>query len=238
MAITIDGIPVSGSIGLDTFSRNRFGAYTRRRTKPVNPNTVGQQNARSSFRTAVIAWINTLTPIERSAWETYAAGVPWLNKAGESVRMTGQNAWIRVASFFIQRNSTLPPTLLPPPTFDIGSMNAFLNSLTYDVSANTLTASLEAPVPFNSWQVEDSIVVGFVSQPANPSTNFRPNRFTQAGAATIGAVPADTVNMGAATSPYVYQAGQSVWYKVRAIDPENRLTAEQLIGPITITVVP
>lgn len=235
MTITIDGIPVSGSTGATTYARNRSGAYQRRRVKPVNPNSTRQQSVRNSFIAAVNAWIN-LSALERSGWDTYADQTPWFNRAGQSIRMTGQNAYIRVYVWDDQNGLT--PPVLAPGLFTTGAIDLALGIATYDVSANTINISVDAPTVANSFQVEDGRLQFLVSAPSNPSRNFHPGLFQRIGKATIGAVPASPVTSGAKPSPYVYQAGQLIWVKCRGCTPDFILSPEVLLGPIVVTIVP
>lgn len=237
MAITIDGIPVSGSQGYTTWSRNRFGAYKRNRTKPVNPNSGNQVAIRNAFRGAVTSWTDILTSVQRSSWETYAANVPWLNAAGQSVRMTGQNAYVRAETFFQFWGGVAAPTTAPA-LFSTGAFNPTLTSVSYDVSANTLTVTVGAPLATNSFQSAGGYIGARVSIPANPSVNFPPNRFTQIGFVGPIGIATDPVVFGPSTSPYVYQALQRVWVAVRATTADAMVSNEVLLGPVTVTVVP
>lgn len=97
MALVVlpEGTQISGSIGGTTWSHNRFGAYKRNRSIPVNPNTSRQVAVRNAVRSIAIAWETVLTEVQRGAWETYAAGVDWINKLGQTVNLTGLNHFIR-----------------------------------------------------------------------------------------------------------------------------------------------
>ena len=240
MALANDGIPVSGSTGAHTYSRNRAGAYTRRRTKPVNPNSTLQQYVRSQFASAINAWTDVLTPLQREAWNTYAAGVPWLNKIGQSMRLTGQNAFVRFYTWNAIWLNAAPASLVAPETFDIGAIApdiATPGSGTYDLSAGTLTLTLNAPLFNNPWQVDGSLVSFSISQPANASTKFRPNRFAQLGVVAVPETPTGTITLGATASPWVFASGQIAWMKCAVLQANNALSVTQLIGPITPSVV-
>lgn len=237
MAITIDGIPVSGSIGLTTFGRNRSGAYKRRRTKPVNPNSSLQVFLRNAFRGGVTNWTDVLTPIERESWDTWASAVPWLNKAGESIRITGQNAYVRAYTMWMFATGLAPPNTAPA-LFSTGAFSITLDSVTYDTSANTVSAAITAVVAENAFQVEDGFLSARVSQPANPSVNFPPNRFAFFNTYNVPAVPVPAIVVAAAASPFVFQTGQRVWVRARASTPDALVSSEVLLGPVTVTVVP
>lgn len=60
-----------GSIGGNTFSRNRSGSIVRARTQPVNRNTVAQQRARAAFGQASQAF-GALNYTDQSSWNAFA----------------------------------------------------------------------------------------------------------------------------------------------------------------------
>jgi hypothetical protein len=95
LVVLPEGQQRSGSAGGSTWSRNRFGAYVRSRSMPVNPNTDLQVAARNRVRALTIAWQNTLTPAQRDGWNLYAANVPWKNHLGQDSFLTGLNHYVR-----------------------------------------------------------------------------------------------------------------------------------------------
>lgn len=97
MALVVlpEGTQVSGSIGGTTYSRNRYGAYKRNRSVPVNPNTDRQVQIRNFVKNLTIVWQNTLTQDQRDAWDEYAANVDWKNRLGQNVNLTGLNHYVR-----------------------------------------------------------------------------------------------------------------------------------------------
>lgn len=84
----------SGSIGGSTFSRNKGGMYIRARSTPVNPDSFRQQQVRSAFGACIQRW-NTLTDLERSAWENYAKSTPVTNVFGDQILLSGQQMFTR-----------------------------------------------------------------------------------------------------------------------------------------------
>lgn len=99
-----EGQQRSGSIGASVYSHNRFGAYIRARTVPVNPNTDRQIGIRNLIQNLTIQWQITLTQAQRDAWSWYAANVTWKNKLGEDVHLTGLNHYVRSNVPRIQSN--------------------------------------------------------------------------------------------------------------------------------------
>ncbi len=86
---------ISGSVGGVTWARNRFGAYMRQRTKPVNPNSQRQQAVRNAIIALTGRWSSTLSVAQRAQWDTYARAIDWQNRLGETVKLTGFNHYIR-----------------------------------------------------------------------------------------------------------------------------------------------
>lgn len=95
LVVLPEGQQRSGSIGGTVWSRNSAGAYIRNRSVPVNPNTDRQVGIRNIIKALTIAWQNTLTQVQRDAWDVYAANVDWLNKLGQSITLTGLNHYVR-----------------------------------------------------------------------------------------------------------------------------------------------
>lgn len=61
-----------GSIGGQTYSRNKAGAFIRQRVKPVNPQTVIQQQARFRFGNMSILY-QSLSPEVKGCWQNFAS---------------------------------------------------------------------------------------------------------------------------------------------------------------------
>lgn len=114
-------LDASGSLGGNTFARNRYGNYVRSRVGPVNPNTSRQQYVRNLMGSLVEDWSVTLTQAQRDAWNVYANAIPWVNALGETVRLSGFNHFIRSNMAIIQAGGSLVadgPTTLTLPASD------------------------------------------------------------------------------------------------------------------------
>jgi hypothetical protein len=90
-----EGQQRSGSLGGSVYSHNRYGAYIRARSVPVNPSSDRQVAVRGYLQAISIAWNNVLTQVQRDAWEVYAGGVTWRNRLGDMVHLTGLAHYIR-----------------------------------------------------------------------------------------------------------------------------------------------
>lgn len=103
---------ISGSLGGMTAAHGRGGYYLRNRVVPVNPNTPRQQAVRSALGALVQAWSSLLTPAQRAGWTAYANATPRTDRLGESLILTGSQAYVACNTPRLQVNaSTLTATL-------------------------------------------------------------------------------------------------------------------------------
>ena len=107
---------VSGSIGGVVFSRNRGGAYVRNRSIPVDPNTQSQQNVRSILATQSASWADQ-TDAVRAAFANWAVQNPVINALGNSILLSGQQAFVQLNARLALNGDTLltePPIINAP----------------------------------------------------------------------------------------------------------------------------
>lgn len=253
MALAIDGVPVSGSRGNVTFSRNRYGAYTRRRTKPVNPNSARQNKQRSIFRTVVEMWGSTLTATQRSQWNNWATLTPWTNKAGESVRLTGQAAWVRHAAAWLTSGVSGPTLsgvwLTPPPQNDVGAINIDYSpgaTLEFDPVTQTFESfSFGAQALNNSSGLMNGVFLIEVTPGQNVGVTFPGSRWSSFGAlAGVGDWAANAVTPVSFVpgTSWSYSLGQEIYFRLRGVGTslsgtERRVTTQQIVGPYTLVAV-
>lgn len=64
---------IRGSVGMQTFSKNRWGPYVKAKLVQVNPNTLPQQDVRAAQAAAVAEW-QGLTQAVMNKWIDYANG--------------------------------------------------------------------------------------------------------------------------------------------------------------------
>lgn len=110
---------ISGSIGGTTFSHNRGGPYTRRRAIPSNPSSSFQLARRAALATISQQW-SGLTAAQRQAWLEWARQNPIINTLGNSVLLSGEQAYIQINSRLFLSGDTLlsvPPIVSAPPAF-------------------------------------------------------------------------------------------------------------------------
>jgi len=133
-----------GSIGGNTFSRNRYGAYVRSRVVPVNPQTGRQSAARAIMSTVSKNWFDALSDAQRTAWNDYAAAMPETNKLGETIHFSGFNQYCKSNAAAINAGLAAiaagPTTYVKPgedPVFAVAVSEATqLATITFDDTAD------------------------------------------------------------------------------------------------------
>lgn len=211
-----EGQQRSGSMGATVYSHNRFGAYIRARSVPVNPNTSRQVAVRNAVRALTIAWQNTLTQAQRDAWETYAANVSWVNKFGDSVNLTGLNHYIRSNTPRVQ--NAIAAVDAAPTIFNIATAELEL-SATASEATQDLTIDGKAAAAWigeaDAWQFFSMGI------PQNPGIKFFGGPYRQL-TATPGAGPPPFPVVIAAAFPFAED--QRVWVRSRIARGDGRLS--------------
>lgn len=194
-----------GSIAGNVFARNRYGAYVRSRTKPINPNSALQALVRSAMSAVTEFWNTDLTAAQRTAWGTYAAAVPMKNKLGETVYLSGFNHFVRGNATRARLGLTIiddGPTDLTLPAKDT----------TVAVSASAATGKVS--VTFDNSQAWANEAGGylclFVGVPKMETRNFFAGPWKYAGKVD-GASPTPPTSPAQITSPYTLVAGQRLF---------------------------
>lgn len=105
-------IPRSGSYQAITSSRNRAGQYVRNRRSPVQPLGTGRRSfIRGAMGAASSAW-GGLTDAQRAAWIGYADATPYVDRLGQSIKLTGHQIFVAIATQLLncgQAISNVPP---------------------------------------------------------------------------------------------------------------------------------
>jgi len=160
-------IQMTGSIAGNTFARNRYGNYARARTKPTNPNTAKQQTIRAAMAFLTERWAQTLTAVQRTAWNLYASSVAMKNRLGESVYLSGYNHYIR--SNMIRKQCALAIIDAGPVVFEIPE-----NDPTYAITATEAGQTISTTYDDTmDWADENgAFMVSYQGSPQNPQRNF------------------------------------------------------------------
>ena len=211
----------SGSIGGITASHNRGGMYFRSRSIPVDPSTAPQGQVRAAMGALVNRWINTLTPEERTAWNTYAANVPLTGPLGDPVIVSGMNMYVRSN---VARIQVITPIIdVAPPVFNTGTLSAVLID-------NASAAVQQVDITFDgfdAWDQPGGHLIIQQSRPVNPTINFFQGPYRFMG--SVNGIAASPI-----TLPVVFPflEGQRLFFRVRASLPDGRMTQVQFLGPL------
>lgn len=206
----------SGSLAGITFSRNKGGQYIRQRANPTNPGTPQQSAIRSIVGNLSNLWVNTLTPAERDAWETYAANVLLPDAFGDPRQVSGLNMYIRSNTPRLQAGATRIDTA--PGIFDLGEFTAPTfaapSEATQDIDVSFTAA--------DAWpDVDDAHMIIFASPPQNPTINYYKGPYRLAGTidgdSTTAPTSPATINL-----PFAFVAGQRIFLMANVTQGDGR----------------
>lgn len=224
-------VQMSGSIAGDTFARNRFGNYSRARTKPVNPKSSGQSLMRSIVAYLAEAWHDQLSSTQRTAWETYAAAISMKNKLGEVIKLTGFNHFIRSNSVIMQHGNVIikpgPADLALPAKDPSFAIVAYADTqkihITFD---NTLP-----------WATQPNGFMEFyMGRPQLATRNFFNGPWRNTGTRP-GATPAPTPPT-LEDAIFTLVTGQKIWVYARISEDDGRLSERFRASCTVVAVTP
>jgi len=211
-----EGQQRSGSIGGTTWSHNRFGAYVRNRSVPVNPSTDRQVAVRNAVRSLTIAWQNTITQAQRDAWNTYASNVTWLNRLGQTVSLTGLNHYVRCNTPRVQNG--IAAVDAAPTIFNLATAELELSAT---ASAATQQITIDGKAT-GEWIGEaDAWQFFFQGIPQNSGIAFFAGPYRQLSAVP-GAGPPPFPAVIDAVFPFA--EGQRIWIRSRIARGDGRLS--------------
>ena len=213
-----EGTQISGSIGGTTYAHNRYGAYKRNRSVPVNPNTDRQVAARNALRALSIAWNQTLTPVQRAMWDLYGENVSWVNKLGQTVHLPGAVHYNR---------SNQPRVIGGDPIVNDGpgyfNLGAAEQALAVTASEGTQLLSIEFNNTYAWAHEDDSSQYVQMGIPKNASTVFFGGPWRYAGAIQGDSVTPPTSPQTIAV-PFPIAEGQRLWVRTRISRADGRLS--------------
>lgn len=210
----------SGSIGGMTASHNQGGLYMRARTIPVNPGTSFQTTVRALMASLSTAWVSTLTPAQRTAWDTYNKNVPIVGALGDSRHVGAIGMYNR--SNVPRLQASLPRVDAAPTTFDLGTFTP--PTVTNAASSQNISVTTTGSDAWTTGTGNGMLV--YISRPQNPSINFFKGPYRFAG--KITGSPTGGVTGGVVVAPFTITAGQKVFYKTSVSFSDGRLTSNAL----------
>jgi hypothetical protein len=162
-----EGQQRSGSAGGTVYSHNRYGAYVRARSIPVNPQTARQTAIRTALKNLTTRWLSTLTQTQRDSWDLYASNLGWVNKFGDAINLTGQAHYLRSNSVRIQAGLGI---------VDDGPTVFTLPEAPYVFNVSASEAAQQVFVAFDNtegWANEDdAALLLFQGKPRGAARNF------------------------------------------------------------------
>ena len=217
-------VQMSGSIAGNTFARNRFGNYARARTKPVNPRSPRQMGARTAVMMLAEQWRESpMTDVIRTAWQTYANSVDWLNKLGETVTLTGFNMFMRANTLLLRAGKAIV-TAAP---VDLGRPGGDPTMVISALSAAAQTFTLTFDDGFDWCSEDDAYLIVDAGSPQNRTRNFfnGPWRFNNE---IIGSNGVPIVSPIVAKSIVAWTAieGQKIWFRFSIIRADGRVSTK------------
>ena len=208
----------SGSVGGNTFSRNRYGAYMRVRTKPVNPQTDRQSRVRAIMSQNAAAYLDSASSAQRIEWGVYATNIVKKNKLSEDIRWSGYNHFI--ASKTAAKNAGLPAILDGPVIFTLpGEDPTFAVTASAATQLATITFADRA-----DWCSEDNAgMIISIGIPQNASRAFFDGPYKHAGL-IAGDLSVPITSPQTIALPYPAVENQKLWVRGRIIRADGRLS--------------
>ena len=219
---------VSGRIGANVVSHNKYGYYMRDMKIPVNPNSTRQNLIRSRLSLLAGKWQIDLSSSQRGGWDSYAANVTVPARVGSRQYVTGFNLFIRTNQARLESGEAVledAPMLNllgeNDPTLAISISEATQNaSVTFD---NTLGWATEA----------DGHMLLYFGQGQNESRTFYGGPW-QYGGKIDGATPTPPTSPATIAVPFPVQAGQKVWCRARILRADGRLSDYFLASVVVV----
>jgi len=213
---------MSGSIAGITASHGAGGQYFRARAIPVNPGTTYQNVIRGAMSSLAIRWANTLTQVQRDAWEVYALAVGHTNPLGDNHKLTGLNWYVACNSPRIQA-----AVILPTVYIDAAPIVFTKADLTPPGIVSATAATEVLSISFTNTDGWATAVGGallvYCGMPTSPAHVGYKGPYRYSGK-IAGAVSAPT-SPQPITSAYPFGVGNRVHTYYRAITSDGRISA-------------
>lgn len=209
---------ISGSVGGNVFSHNRFGQYMRLRSIPVNPQSQRQNKIRAAIQSLSAAWSGVLTAAQRAAWELYAANISRTNAVGGAIKLTGFNHYIRANSVRVQ--SDLAEVDDGPTTLTLPGADPIMVG-TVDEAGQQISVAFDDTL---DWvDQDDGHLLIFMSQPKAAGVKFVGGPFRLAG--TIdGDSTTPPTSPTVLAAPFPVTEGQVIVVRARISEEDGRLS--------------
>jgi len=170
-----------------------------------------------------------MTDTIRTAWQTYADSVDWLNKLGETVKLTGFNMFMRANSSLLHAGGvivTAAPTDLGLPPGDP------LFAVTGSAASQELSIVFD---PLFDWNMIDlGWMLVDMGLPQSPSRNFFGGPYRVAGSIE-GDTATPPTSPQVLTAPFTLVEGQKVWCRASIIEADGRVSTKFGAAPFAVS---
>ena len=198
--------PSSGSIAGSTYSHNRAGQYVRNRRSPTQPVGTGRRGViRAAFGAASTAWAS-LSQSVQAAWTSYAAGHPYSDSLGQSIKLTGHQMYVAINTMLINCGVAQSASI---PVSDSVFSAQFTAFTAVHAGAITLT-------PSGLGAVGDHLLVA-LSAPQSGGRSFC-KTFWQQTALAGNSVAATVLTTAYVAQFGAVQAGQRIFYRLTPVN--------------------
>lgn len=213
----------SGSIAGITYSHNRGGMYTRARVTPTDPSSSRQQQMRSAMGTLAPYWGNTLTALQRAAWNLYGLNVPWLNPLGQTIFLTGQQHFNRINTVHLQIGESIVATA--PTIFDLGTFT----QPSLDNALSTPSVEIGFTNTDNWANDTGGFMCVYTGKAIGPGRAFYRGPWRYTGKVDGDATPPTSPFQAA--PPWPWPVGTLIWVQIRFIQTDARMSLPIILGP-------
>lgn len=208
---------IRGSIGGTVFSRNGGGAYAKARTKGTDPKTAKQQVVRSIMSGLIGAWA-LLSATVRNNWGVYARQVPFINRLGDSINLSGYNMWTRTKAI-CELIGVAEPAAAPTVMYLAEGDPSVV--ITPDASSSNVSIAFDNTIP---WAGEvGGHLLCYQGLPQPPTRNSYSGPFLYAGKVNGAGTPPTSPQ--AVALPYTMAAGQKCFMQFRTLRADGRLSS-------------
>ena len=107
---------LSGKVGGQSFGNNKGGAYVKNIGAYTTNKSTASLASRAVFGTVTGYW-RTLTPEQRTAWNTQAALLPYTNRVADVRYLSGFNYFVKVNVPLVSNGEDILPEPIPVVTF-------------------------------------------------------------------------------------------------------------------------
>jgi hypothetical protein len=219
---------VGGRLGSMVGCMNKSGMNMRTWVTPSNPKTTAQQGVRNTLKALALAWKNTLTAAQRTAWNAYASTLTLVSKLGTPYTISGFDAYCmgngarQVAS--ISRVDAGPT---------VAGFDVFTAVVpTWDTSDHTISIAYTNTDPW-AGEVGGALVVRRSTSGFSPGITFFEGPFIYASKA-LGAVSPPTSPLVITLSAGAISTGAQYAIAVRSVRADGRCSQESIFRGIAV----